>query len=256
MLKLYTLISVITILTSAAVSAGDIVRGEDSFSAVLDAGSNVVITNINGDISIEEWNSDQVLIEYTIDGDQTEERESINVDCNYINGLFCEVTYRDDWEGNEVHFHVRLPESLYLNLVMRTFNGCISLSNGMGTSLVEIINGSAVLEGFAGDLTVNVVKGDIDLIDVPGLSVVNIVDGSLRGVIDNIEGDIEISTVSGLIDLVIESTVRVSVSTMSGNIDVPGAEIHHDLVGSSTEFGNGEFTINITTVSGDISIRH
>ncbi|RKZ07360.1 hypothetical protein DRQ25_11745 [Candidatus Fermentibacteria bacterium] len=255
MLKLYTLISVISILTSAAVSAGDIIRGEDSFSAVLDAGSNVVITNINGDITIEEWNSDQVLIEYTIDGDQTEEIESINVDCNYINGLFCEVTYLDDWDGSEVDFHVRLPESLYLNLVMRTFDGCISLNSGMGTSLVEIINGSAVLEGFAGELTVNVVKGEIDLIDVPGLSVVNIVEGTIRGTIDNIERDVEISTVSGFIDLVLEGAASVSVSTMSGSIDIPGAEIYHDLIGSSTEFGDGEFRINITTVSGDVSIR-
>ena len=121
--------------------------------------------------------------------------------------------------------------------------------------MVEIINGSAVLEGFAGELIVNVVKGEIDLIDVPGLSVVNIVDGTIRGTIDNIEQDVEISTVSGLIDLVLEGAASVSVLTMSGSIDIPGAEIYHDLMGSSTEFGDGEFRISITTVSGDVRIR-
>ncbi len=256
MVKLYTVVSAISIIAAGAVYAGDIVTGENSFSAVLDTGSNVVISNINGNITIEEWSSDQVLIEYTIDADHIDDIESIDVQCDYINGLFCEVTYSDDWDGNEVHFHVKLPESINLNLVMRTFKGCISLNNGMGTSLVEIINGSAVLDGFAGDLTVNVVTGDINLIHVPGLSVVNIVQGTLTGIIDDIEHDIEISTVSGLIDLVVDSSASISVSTMSGNIDVPGAEIHHDLMGSSTEFGNGEFRIYISTVSGDVIIRH
>lgn len=255
MLKLYTLVSTISILAAGIVIAGDVVSREDSFSAVLGAGSNVVITNVNGNITIEEWDSDHVLIEYTIQGDHIEEIESIDVQCDYTNGMHCEVTYLDDWDGNEVNFHVRLPESLYLNLVMRTFDGCISLNNGMGTSLVEIINGSAVLEGFSGKLTVNVVNGEIELIRVPGLSVVNIVEGTIRGTIDNIGQDVEISTVSGHINLVLEGAASVSVLTMSGSIDISGVEIYHDLIGSSTEFGDGEFKINITTVSGDVSIR-
>ncbi len=256
MLKLYTAVAAISILAAGATDAGNIVTGENSFSAVLETGSNVIISNINGDITIEEWDSDQVLIEYTIESEYFEGIESIDVQCEYINGLVCEVTYLDGRGGSKVHFHVRLAESLDLNLVMRTVNGCISLNNGMGISLVEIINGSAVLEGFAGDLTVNVVNGEIDLINVPGLSAANIVNGTVRGTIDNIDRDIKIAAVNGLIDLIIECSTRVIVTTMSGDIDIPGVEICHNLIGSSAEFGDGEFCIDITTVSADVRIHY
>ena len=259
MFRLFIAIAAISIISAGATHAGYTNNEEDSFSAVLEAGSNVIISNINGDITIEEWDSDQVLIDYIIEGENLEETRSIGVRCDNIDGILCEVIYPDDWDGSietEVNFHVKLPESLDLNLVMQTINGCISLKNGMGTSLVEIINGSAVLEGFSGELTVNVVSGEIDLINVPGLSVANIVNGTIRGTIDNIEHDIEISTVSGLIDLIIEGTASVSVTTISGDIDIPGVEVSDDLVGSSAEFGDGEFKIDITTVSGDVSIRH
>ncbi|MCD4700690.1 MAG: DUF4097 domain-containing protein [Candidatus Aegiribacteria sp.] len=259
MFKLLFVVAAVFILSTGIALAGDTNSEEDSFSVVLEAGSNVIISNIFGDITIEEWDSDSVLIEYIIEGENLEETESIDVTFENINGILCEVTYPDEWHSSteaRVNFHVRLPESLDLNLVMQTVVGCISMKNGMGTSLVEIIEGSAVLEEFSGELTVNVVSGEIDLIHVSGLSVANVVDGTISGIIDSIERDIDISTVSGLIDLVIEDTATVSVISMSGEIDIPGVEVNHDLVGCSAEYGDGEFNICITTVSGDVIIRH
>jgi len=212
-----------------------------------------------GKIPSHPWDSDQVLIEYIIECENQDETESIYVRSDNINGIICEVIYPDGWDGStraEVNFHVKIPESTVLNLVMQTINGCISLSNGMGTSLVEVINGSAVLEEFTGELTVNVVNGEIDLNHVHGLSIANIVNGTIRGTIDVVEHDINISTVSGLVDLIIEGSTSVTVTTMSGDIDIPDVEVRHDLVGSSAEFGEGEFKINIITVSGDIRIRY
>ncbi len=258
MFKLFTAVAAISFLSLGAAHAEGSYSEEDSFSAVLEAGSNVIIRNINGSISIEEWDSDQLLIDYIIKSEILEETRSIDVKFEMINGILCEVTYPSNWECGtdaEVNFYVKLPHALNLNLAMQTVNGSISLKNGVGSSLIEIINGSAVLEGFSGELTVNVVSGEIDLINVPGLSMANIVNGTIRGTIDNVDGDVEISTVSGLIDLVIESAARVSVTTISGDIDIPGVEIIQNLVGSSAEFGHGIYEIDITTVSGDISIR-
>ena len=44
---------------------------------------------------------------------------------------------------------------------------------------------------------------------------------------------------------------------MSGDIDVAGAfdvAVVEDLVGSSANFGNGEYSIVISTVNGDIEV--
>ncbi len=245
----------ISALAAGGAAAEDIFILEDSFSAVLEAGSNVIISNINGDITIEEWDSDQVLIQYSIQSDSPLDMESIFIECTYIDGIICEVAYPGEYGNIVVDFHVNLPELLDLNLIMFTLTGCISINSGTGTSLVEIMNGSAVLEGFEGELTVNVVSGEIDLQNVPGLAAANVVEGVIRGTLSEIERDIEISTVSGLIDLVLECSPAVTVSTMSGDIDIPGIHVLHDLIGSSAEFGDGEFKIDITTVSGNVRIR-
>ena len=258
MFKLFTAVAAVILFSVGAVFAGGSYSEEHSFSAVLEAGSNLIINNINGDITIEEWDSDNLLIDYIIKSDDLEEIQSIDVIFERIDGILCEVTYPYSWECGtdaEVNFYVKLPQALNLNLAMQTVNGSISLKNGVGTSLIEIINGSAVLEGFSGDLTVNVISGEIELIDVPGLSMANIVNGTIRGTIDNVDRDVEILTISGLIDLVIESTASVSVTTISGEIDIPGVEIIENLVGSSAEYGHGLYTIDITTVSADIIIR-
>ena len=259
MFRFSAITAVLFLLAGTSVTAGDIFIREESFSYSVDTGSDVIISNISGDITIEEGDSDNLLIECSIEGENIEEVEAIEIECTYINGVICEVIYPDNWvEITEaaVDFRVSLPCSMELNLVMLTVNGCISLRSGAGTSLVEIINGSAILEGFSGELIVNVVSGEIDLVDIRGLSVVNIVKGTITGTIDSIDRDIEISTVEAFIDLVIDCPAIVSVTTMTGDLDIHGVEIVQDLVGSSAEFGEGEFIIEISTYSGDVRIQH
>ncbi len=259
MFRISAITAALFLFAGNSISAGDIFVREEAFSYSVDAGSDVIINNINGNIIIEEGDSDNLLIECSIEGENIEEVEAIEIECKYVNGVICEVTYPDDWDEiteAAVDFHVSLPSSMELNLVMLTYNGCISLRSGAGTSLVEIINGSAILEGFSGELIVNVVSGEIDLVDIQGLSVVNIVEGTITGTIDSIDRDIDISTVEAFIDLVIDCPAIVSVTTMTGDLDIPGVEIVHDLVGSSAEFGEGEFKIEITTYSGNVRIQH
>jgi DUF4097 and DUF4098 domain-containing protein YvlB len=258
MLRIPAMSAMILIISCTEVTADDLFVREESFSYMVEAGSDVIISNISGNIVIEECESAFLLIGYSIEGENSEEVEAIEIDCSQVNGVICEVEYCDGWNGPleaMVDFHVCLPNSIELNLVLLTMNGCINLNSGSGTSLVEIINGSAILEGFSGELTVNVVSGEIELLDIDGLHIANIVDGTISGRIDSIERDIEISAVDGIVDLAIECPSIVSVTTLTGDLDIPGVEIVHELMGSYAEFGDGEFRIDISTYSGDVRIR-
>lgn len=255
MLRLHASSIAVSIVLAGVIHADDLYTMEESFSVVPENGSNIIIENINGDIVIEEWSSENVLVEYSIKAESLREIESVIVECLYIDGIICSAILPDDNDSIIVDFHVSLPESLNLNLVLFTANGCIAMNSGSGTSLVEILDGSAVLDGFDGNLTVNIVSGVIDIRNTTGLSVANIISGTIKGTISNIEDNIAISTVSGDIDLVIENESFITVTTMSGEIDIPGVEVQQELYCKSVEFGDGEFKIDISTVSGDIRIR-
>lgn len=229
----------------------------DSLHATLEPGAAVVISNLNGDISLEGWDSGEVFIRYSL-RDPAGDPADVQVMCDSSDGLVCTVNgYRGTriGPGPVVDFLVRVPEDLDLQIVTGTFMGDIRMSSVQGSSLVEIIDGTAYLDGIDGRLAVNVVSGDIHLTDSPGLRNVNIVKGYLNVVIDEIVDDIDITSVEGFVDLEIPEGVLVAASTLSGELDIPGALIVDELVGRSAVAGSGSYTVNIESYSGSIRVR-
>jgi len=249
----------VCLILSAAVYAEDAVK-EESISVEVSSGDPVEIYTVNGDIVAEEWSSDQVEVTYIITCDSEEELDFINVECNTSSGIICEVDYDNDWEGSHsgtVDFEVKIPSEIFVEIELASVNGDVILSGGKGEAVLEAVNGNIIADNFAGELSVHCVNGDIEVSESPGIIIAELVNGNIDCNINALEDDLELAAVNGTIYLDLGTDAEVEIETISGEIEIAdyfNAYITENIVGSSSEFGAGEFLIEISTVSGDIKI--
>lgn len=244
-----------------SVFAGDIVS-EESVTVEVSSGDPVEIYTVNGDVTVEEWASDQVEVTYIITCSSEEELDFITVECDISSGIICEVDYDEDRgrsHSGSVDFNVRIPSGIDLEIELGSVNGNVSINGGKGEALLEVVNGNIEAEGFSGELAVHSVNGNIDISASSGIRVAELVNGNIECVINSLEDDLELSAVNGSITIYLGIDAEVDVETISGKIEIAenfDAYIADDIVGSSSEFGDGEFSIDISTVSGDITISN
>ena len=254
------LVSLITLcLFVFSASAEDVVR-EETITAALNAGEKIQIDNINGDISVEGWSSDEVEVVYTITCDNQEEMDAIEVVCDLDDGIFCEVKYDEDWNSDhsgEVNFQIRVPSSQALKYELCDVNGDVSISSAAGSVILEVVNGDINASEFTGEMTVELVNGSVTTSAVSELKKVEIVNGSINCSIDQMGSNLSLSSVNGEIDVKLTTDASVEIETLNGDIDIVSsfnAHIAEDIVGSSASFGNGEYNLDVSTVSGDVEI--
>lgn len=243
----------------AGVFAGEVVK-EENVTVEVASGDPVEIFTVNGDITVEEWSSDNVEVIYIITCDSEEELSFLTVESNTSDGIICTVEYDEDWDSEHsgsVDFEVKVPSDIDLEIELVSVNGNISIDGGEGEALLEVVNGNIEATGFRGELAVHSVNGDIDIVETPGIRVAELVNGNIECIIDVLEDDLELAAVSGNILLNLTTDAEVEIETISGVIKISeifDAHITDDIVGSSTEFGDGEYSIVISTISGDISV--
>lgn len=221
----------------------------------LQPGAAVIISNYQGDITVEGWDSELVSVSYR----SREQDGGARVDIVHDDGevLICHVVREGSGLSGvvpEVDFQVKVPKDMDLRIITETFMGDIRMECVRCSSLVEVVSGSAVLSSIEGDLTVNLVSGEIELIDTPGLRMVSIVEGSLKLSVDSLYRDVEINSVQGYIEIEIPEGVRVAASTISGVLEVRGCRTERGLLGSSAVCGEGERTIHVESFSGEIRV--
>ena len=244
---------------SASASAEDVVR-EETITAALNAGEKIQIDNINGDISVEGWSSDEVEVVYTITCDNQEDMDAIEVVCDLDDGISCEVNYEEDWYRNhsgEVNFQIRVPSSQILKYELCDVNGDVSISSAAGSVILEVVNGEIDASEFTGEMTVELVNGSVTTSAVTDLQKVEIVNGSISCSIDQMGSDLSLSSVNGEIEVKLTTDASVEIETLNGDIEIASSfnpHIAEDIVGSSASFGNGEYNLEISAVSGDVEI--
>ena len=243
----------------SGVYAGEVVT-EENITVGVSSGDPVEIFTVNGDITVSEWSSDQVEVIYTITCDSEEELDFITVECNTSNGLICEVNYDEAWDesfSGSTDFDVLIPSDIELEIEFASVNGNVIVDGGNGEALIEVVNGNIEAENFNGELIIYSVNGNIDINDSPGIRVVELVNGNIECVVNALEDNLALEAVNGNITLFLGVDAEVAIETISGVIEISeifDAHIIDDIVGTSSEFGEGEFSIDISTVSGNISI--
>lgn len=251
----------LTVAIVASVSFGEDVVREETITASLESSDLVSILNVNGDISLEGWDSEEVEIVYVITCDNQEEMDAIDVLCDLSDGIACEVDYDEDWDeshSGEVTFMVKVPEDLELDYEIADVNGNIFMSYASGNALLDVVNGEIEASNFDGAVVIELVNGSVNTHSISELDEISVVNGDIICEVSELSNDIFLSGVNGEIILNLDAEAMVEIETVSGDIDLSdsfNAIVMEELVGAGAEFGEGEHRIVITTVSGDIEVN-
>ncbi len=252
---------VLTVAFATTVAFGEDVVREEIITVTLDSDDPVSILNINGDISVEGWDSDEVEVVYVITCDDQDEMDAIDVLCDLSDGVVCEVEYDEDWDDDhsgEVTFMIKVPENLELDYGIQNVNGNVSISSAAGVAELAVVNGEIDANEFDGAIVIELVNGSVNTYAVSELDEISIVNGDITCDISELSNNIDLSGVNGEITLNLSADAIVEIETLSGDIDIADAfdaNVIEEIVGASAEFGEGEHIIVISTVSGDIEVN-
>ena len=216
----------------------------------VDANSHFSLNNINGEVEISSWSDSVIKVEATIDADNQEgvDRVNIKMDQN-DNEVSVETDYEDssNWKNNhsaKVSYKVWLPAET-------------KLSN------IELVNGSLLIENVSGEVKAEVVNGSIKATGLTENSEISSVNGSVKvyyqAISSNLK-DIDIETVNGSIKLYVPSEIdaTLDLETMHGSIRTEFGLRSEDNTFTGKhlrgEIGTGEVEINMESVNGTIKV--
>ncbi len=220
----------------------------------LSANGRVSVCNVNGSITIETWDSNQVKLEVTKIADSKErlaeveikidsKPDSFSVETDYAN----QRRDGNNWRNGgklEVQYRLTVPRNAVLNEI-ETVNGSVSIANASNTTKASAVNGSVSATNLRGTASLSTVNGTVNA-DFDQLQT-----GS----------KISLNTVNGTVNLVIPSDANATLraDSVNGNISndfgLPvrkGQYVGRDLYG---KVGNGEVQIRLNSVNGALSIK-
>jgi len=211
------------------------------------AGGQIRIGNVSGDVIVTGYDGDSIVVKGTKKGrdrDQVEVEDrsgtaNVDVGVHYPKHCNCDAS---------ILFEVQVPRS-----VKYDFDHIASVS------------GDVRVTGVTGRLNASAVSGDVHITDVSGSVSASAVSGDVKVEINRLEGsdDMKFNTVSGDVSVMLPGSLDadVDMSSFSGSIKTDFAiEVRSERYGSRNtargKLGEGSRRLKMSTVSGDISLRH
>jgi len=217
-----------------------------TFPLAMDAGQ-FELSNMNGDVRIEGWDSPQAEVKVTKHGGTPEAREDVEIKVVQSgNHLALQTATRDASEIKDVLYEVKLPRRL-THVALNTANGDVKLA------------------GVHAQIEIATQHGDIELAQVGGAITTNSLAGDTKVTLADARVDAPLScnTVNGNIELQLSGTAnaQVKADTTAGDIksdDALGLKVEKQMVGQhlAGQLGRGGPPITIKTVHGDIKIKN
>jgi len=259
----------------------------------VDAGTEVEVKNVNGEINISKWEENYVDVRaLKRTKEDRDELDLVTIKVNLNEILEIETVHRKSTEEDSflnrmfgwsrspkvsVDFTIKLPDSVILSKA-GSVNGNVKIYGTQGDTFVKTTNGSIIVDNTDGFIEAKTTNGNIS---VTGGAIIrqakstngriSIDDGTLIGEAETVNGSIDaylpknlientnISTVNGSVDLYISPDINavISLKTVNGKISAGGFLMTVETI-SKREFtgtlGSGGETISVRTVNGSISL--
>ncbi|MBX7170040.1 MAG: hypothetical protein K1X72_03710 [Pyrinomonadaceae bacterium] len=245
----------LVVLTPQTVLQGDETeRFEQTYP--LSANGKLSINNVNGSITIDTWDRNEVKLEAVKIADSKERLSQVEIKVDSKpDSLKIETEYGSWKNGNrswncsgycrlEVQYKLTVPRNAVLNEI-ETVNGSVTITNASNYTKASAVNGTVKASNLRGTAYIDTVNG-VSEVDFDSL---------------NSDSKIKLSTVNGKVNLVIPSdadatikadTVNGSISNEFGLPVRKGKYIGRDLFG---KLGNGTVKIDLDSVNGGLNIR-
>ncbi|MCO6511537.1 MAG: DUF4097 family beta strand repeat protein [Aridibacter famidurans] len=215
----------------------------------------IEVSNINGSITVEAWDSPQIHLVAVKVADSKERLNDVAIEIEATQTEFkVETDYKKrEWnrekeEGRKysklsVDFRLKVPRTAQLREI-ETINGSVDVSNMTGFTQVSAVNGS--------------VKG----MNLSGTARLSTVNGTVLADFESLNGDstIALSTVNGTVKLDLPSNTNATVKADSVNGEISndfglpvrkGKYVGRDLYG---RIGSGDVKVKLNSVNGGIAI--
>lgn len=211
------------------------------------AGGQIRIGNVSGDVIVTGYDGDSIVVTATKKG---RDRDMIEIEDRSGSGnLDIGVRYPKQCNCDaSLQFDVQVPRSVLYNF-----------------DQISSVSGDVRVTGVTGRLHASAVSGDVTVQDVSGTVSASAVSGDVQVVINRLDGadDMKFNTVSGDVNVSLPSSLDadVDMSSFSGSIKTDFAiEVRSERHGSRNsargKLGEGSRRLKLSSVSGDISLRH
>ncbi len=215
----------------------------------------ISISNINGSITVEAWDKNEIKLESVKNGESKERLAEVKLKIDAGQTLFSVETDYGSWQngrngnwgkngGNiQVDFHLYVPKNAYLDEI-ETINGTVNISNMQNFTKASAVN------------------GEVRAVNLRGSADISTVNGTTVAEFDSLQSTdkIALSTVNGRVNLAIPSDADATIKaeTVNGGINnefgLPvkkGKYVGRDLYG---KLGTGTVKITLESVNGPLNI--
>jgi DUF4097 and DUF4098 domain-containing protein YvlB len=222
----------------------------------LSANGRVSVSNVNGSITIDTWERNEVKLEAVKTADDKSKLSEVEIQIDAQKDYLKVETNYDSWKsdgGNRgwknygrlsVEYHLTVPKNAVLDEI-ETVNGSVNITNSNNLTKASTVNGEVIANNLRG--TAN-------------LSTVN---GTVEANFDQLQSSskITLETVNGKVNLTIPSDADATIKadTVNGSIvndfGLPvrkGQYVGKDLYG---KIGSGEVQIRLNSVNGGLNIK-
>lgn len=233
-------------------------------------GGRLTIVNVNGDISIESWDRNEVKM-------KAEKRaRAENVDEARL--LLDKTTVRFDQTGNQIDIRTDAPKNPGRNrnvsvaytvtvpkavdLELKTANGRVDVDDVSGAVDAKTTNGRIGLTGIVGASQARTTNGNIELSDVLGPIEAKTTNGKIEVALSGVGDephDIRTRTTNGGIEVTLPIGLKANLkaSTVNGKINTDFPVTVTGLISKSVDgvINGGGRLIQLKTVNGSIRLK-
>jgi hypothetical protein len=222
----------------------------------LTSNGKVNLSNVNGSVTVEAWDRNEVHVEYTKTADSKERLNDVNVRIDSrADGISIDTDY-DNWKRDNNNDH-GWKFSGKLEVAFK-----LTVPRGAMLNEIETVNGSVDVADFTNYTKVSAVNGSVNARNIRGTARLSTVNGEVHADFDRLEtgSRISLDTVNGHVNLSIpsDSNATVKADSLNGSItndwNLPvrkGKYVGRDLYG---KLGSGDVQIKLSSVNGQLAI--
>jgi len=236
---------------------------EDIFDATypLNAGGTVSLENINGDVTIEVWDSPEVRVQAVKTASSQDLLDGLKIDVESDgSSLRIDTIYPSNRRRTEDrHDHLKTEERRHMKVEYT-----LTIPRGAAVDDVDLVNGNLIVVGVEGGVDAETVNGNIVVREGAGGASLSTVNGTIELYVGNggSTESIEMESVNGSLDLYLSPSVGADIraETVNGRIaNEFGIEVRKGkYVGSSLKgaVGHGGSRVDLDTVNGSINVHN
>lgn len=207
----------------------------ESFYAEYEIVNNTVVNveNINGNIQINKWDGDRVVLDAVkktrFGEDELDKVEIIATQDD--TKLRIEVKHAVEWARVSVDIDIKVPDNVTVDYV-RTSNGNVQISGVEGDVEASSSNGNVIVTYVNGYVKASTSNGNIEIRDTTGVQDLKTSNGAILAEISGTRDDVDITSLNGKITVYLNPAM---------NIDIKGSV-------SNGRISTDDLAMNLTTM--------